>query len=135
MKIIETAIRSTPGDGLRLWVQLDSGHSLSLNVGIIEGLERQTKDVLSRVEISDDRTSISWPELSFALTNLEMVKIAVGPERFENMLRSTVASDYGRRGGSVRSDAKAAAARKNGRKGGRPRTKAGSRRKRTTKTE
>jgi hypothetical protein len=42
-------------------------------------------------------------------------------DRVSALLRSEVAAELGRAGGSKRSDAKAAAARENGKRGGRPR--------------
>ncbi|MBI4520711.1 MAG: hypothetical protein HY701_07720 [Gemmatimonadetes bacterium] len=84
--------------------------------GEISGFEASA-DELAEVEIVMDGEALHWERLDADLLVPELVSGVFGSRRWMR----EIARELGRRGGRVRSEAKAAAARRNGRKGGRPR--------------
>jgi hypothetical protein len=81
----------------------------------IPGLASADSGVLAAVELEGDGEYLRWPDLD--------VDHAV-PTLLAQVLGMRTVSENARRAGSVSSPAKAAAVRRNGRKGGRPRKKA-----------
>ncbi len=91
-------------DGCRVFIPMSEFHELR---GASDG---ELRDVILRF----NGLSIEWPRLDMTFAICERVAELFG-------LRVLVKDEFGRRGGQSTSPAKAAAARANGRKGGRPR--------------
>jgi hypothetical protein len=82
----------------------------------LQGLERASQSQLSKIEIVGRGSGLHWPLLDVDHYVLGLLERRFGTKRWLN--------EMGRRGGLVRSEAKAKAARRNGLKGGRPRLNA-----------
>lgn len=98
----------------RIIISLDTGIELAFPPHLAEGLEDATPADLSRVEISPSGFGIHFPRLDADLYVPALLKGVFGS-------KSWVAAQLGREGGKSRSRAKVAAARANGKRGGRPR--------------
>ena len=79
----------------------------------LQGLERANRTQLSKIEIVGNGTGLHWPLLDVDHYVPGLLEHRFGTKRWMN--------EIGRRGGLVKSKAKASAARRNGQKGGRPR--------------
>ncbi len=79
----------------------------------LQGLERANRSQLSKIEIVGNGTGLHWPLLEIDHYVLGLLAHRFGTKQWMN--------EIGRRGGLVKSAAKAKAARRNGSKGGRPR--------------
>ena len=97
----------------RLIVTLHNDIELAVPVRLIEGLAGADPAALSEIELSPSGLGLHWPALD--------ADVYV-PALFDRMFgtRSWMASILGSEGGRATSPAKAAAARSNGQKGGRP---------------
>lgn len=102
----------------RLVVALSTGVELSVPVASVEGLAGAAPDDLGEIEISPSGLGLHWPRLDADVWIPGLLAGTFGS-------RAWMAARLGERGGRSRSEAKAAAARTNGRKGGRPRRKEG----------
>jgi hypothetical protein len=80
----------------------------------LQGLENANSSQLSKIEIVGNGTGLHWPALDVNHYVLGLLEHRFGTKRWMN--------EIGRRGGMVKSAAKAKAARRNGLKGGRPRS-------------
>ncbi len=80
----------------------------------LQGLAPASSSQLSKIEILGNGTGLHWPALDVDHYVLGLLEHNFGTMRWMN--------EIGRRGGSVTSPAKARAARRNGQKGGRPRS-------------
>ena len=89
------------------------GGSMTIPRTVVPGLERASASKLDAVVVSPGGDSLSWPSLDVDVYVPGLVERAFGTRLF--------AASTGRRGGRRRSKAKAAAAKANGAKGGRPR--------------
>ena len=100
-------------DSSRLIVNLYNGVELAVPGRLIEGLAGADPAALSEIELSPSGLGLHWPTLD--------VDVYV-PSLFDGVFgtRSWMASILGAEGGRATSPAKAAAARANGQKGGRP---------------
>lgn len=83
---------------------------------LLQGLDAATPTQLAKVTIEGPGTGLVWPALDVAHYIPDLVAGVFGTQRWMAQL--------GRRGGAKTSSAKAAAARANGAKGGRPRKRA-----------
>lgn len=101
----------------KLRVEFTNGVSMAVPVELVEGLADATATQLSRVAVEGGGSSLHWDELDVDLFVPALVQGVMGTESW--MAR------IGRSGGQARSQRKAAAARQNGMKGGRPRRNAG----------
>ena len=101
----------------RVVVQLNSGVEVAFPTELAEGLAGASAKDLEEIEISPTGLGLHWPRLDADLYVPALLRGVFGS-------RSWMASRLGSVGGKVRSAAKAAAARENGRKGGRPRSQA-----------
>jgi len=90
-----------------------SGGSMTIPRQIVPGLEGVPASALGGISVSPAGDALSWPSLDVDVYVPGLVERAFGTRLFA---RAT-----GQRGGRRRSKAKAAAARTNGAKGGRPR--------------
>lgn len=89
------------------------GGSMMIPRQIVPGLEHASASSLEPIGISPAGDALSWPSLDVDVDVPGLVERVFGTRLF--------AAATGRRGGRRRSKAKAAAARANGAKGGRPR--------------
>lgn len=98
----------------RVIVRLGSGVEMTFPAALAEGLADASPEELAEIEISPTGLGLHWPRLDADLYVPALLQGVFGS-------RSWMASHMGTAGGKSRSSAKAAAARENGRKGGRPR--------------
>jgi hypothetical protein len=98
-----------------LFFLFKNGARLEIPLAAIDELSEATESDLREIVISPLRDSISLPPLD--------VDIYV-PGLISDVLNSNAASNFARLGGSKRTPKKRAAARANGRKGGRPKKSA-----------
>lgn len=98
----------------RVLVNLNTGVQFAFPVKLVEGLAAAEPESLSEIEISPAGLGLHWPKLDVDLYVPALLQGVFGSKRW-------MAQQLGAQGGRVRTDAKAAAARANGRKGGRPR--------------
>ena len=95
-------------------MQLNTGIEVTFPPELAEGLAGASPDDLAEIDVSPTGMGLHWPRLDADLYVPALLRGALGS-------RSWMAAHMGAAGGKVRSPAKAAAARENGRKGGRPR--------------
>ncbi|MFM0150854.1 DUF2442 domain-containing protein [Paraburkholderia sp. RL18-085-BIA-A] len=106
------AARYRPSVG-KLEVEFDNGVTLAVPARLIQGLARASATDLSKIEITPAGWGLHFPRLD--------ADVYV-PALFEGIYGSKAwMKQAARVAGSTRSAAKAAAARENGKKGGRPR--------------
>ncbi len=96
-------------------VQFSTGVEIAIPVELAEGLAGASPEDLGKIEVSPTGLGLHWPRLDADLYIPALLQGVLGS-------RSWMASHLGSAGGKVRSTTKAAAARENGRKGGRPRS-------------
>lgn len=95
-------------------VALSTGVELAFRAAIAEGLAGAAEGDLADIEITPSGLGLHWPKLDADLYVPALLEGVFGSKRW-------MAAKLGAEGGRARSSAKAAAARENGRKGGRPR--------------
>jgi hypothetical protein len=100
----------TDADAIEL--KFSGGGSMSIPRRIVPGLERASESKVETIVVSRAGDALSWPLLNVDVYVPGLVERAFGTRLF--------AASTGRRGGRKRSRAKAAAAKANGAKGGRP---------------
>jgi hypothetical protein len=93
-------------------LHLDDGVRISIPRGLLEGLQDASPAQLAKVELLGRGTGIRWPLLDVDHYVPGLLNHIFGTNRWM--------AELGRRGGSASSLSKAAAARANGKKGGRP---------------
>ncbi len=103
----------------RVIVSLDNGLDLAFPPRMAEGLDKATASDLATIEISPTGLGLHWPKLDADLYLPALMAGIFGSPRW-------MAGLLGRMGGRSRTDAKVAAARANGKRGGRPRKTAAS---------
>jgi hypothetical protein len=94
-------------------IHFADGVQLRIPRHLVQGLQHATSDQLGRIKIEGSGTGLLWPALGLAHYIPGLVAGIFGTPRWM--------AEIGRRGGTSRTKAKAAAARANGAKGGRPR--------------
>lgn len=97
----------------RVVIALDSGLELAFSPKHTQGLEHAKPDDLSQVKITPSGLGIHFPSLDADLYVPALLDGFLGSKRW-------VAAEIGKIGGKVTTVAKAAAARQNGKLGGRP---------------
>ena len=102
-------VRHDPAAG-KIEIALRNGCSYAFPVSLVPSLSGATAQQLSDVQIAGTGTGITFPELDVDLSVQGLLLGLFGTRRW-----------LAGRAGAVRSEAKAKAARENGRKGGRPR--------------
>jgi predicted transcriptional regulator len=98
----------------RIVVALSTGVEIAFPPRLAEGLAAASADDLADIEVSPAGLGLHWPKLDADLYVPALLEGVTGSKRW-------MAAELGAAGGRAQSDAKAAAARENGRKGGRPR--------------
>lgn len=98
----------------RIVVDLNNGVQVAFPTNLAEGLAGASPRDLAEIEISPAGLGLHWPNLDADLYVPALLQGVFGSKRW-------MAAQLGMAGGKVRTEAKAAAARKNGRQGGRPR--------------
>lgn len=94
-------------------IELSNGAFFAFPAALGQGLSGATTRELERIEISPSGEAVSWPLLDADLRVPALLRGAFGTRAWMRALAQA--------GGQVTSEAKARAARENGRKGGRPR--------------
>jgi hypothetical protein len=98
-----------------LLIELTNGAAITIPVKLIPGLKRAAPTNIRAVEVLGRGGGLHWESLDLDLSVPALVSsVFAGPEWM---------AELGRIGGARSSAAKAAAARRNGRKGGRPRNR------------
>ena len=98
----------------RVVVELTTGIEVAFRPRDAQGLEHAKPDQLAVIKISPSGLGIHFPKLDADIYLPALLEGFLGSKRW-------IAAEHGRIGGSVSSAAKAAAARRNGKLGGRPR--------------
>jgi hypothetical protein len=94
-------------------IKLATGVEIKIPRKLLQGLERATPAQLGEVEILGPGDSLHWESLDVDHYVPSLIEGVFGNRRWM--------SEIGKIGGAARTDAKRAAARSNGQKGGRPR--------------
>ncbi|MCM2505284.1 DUF2442 domain-containing protein [Aureimonas altamirensis] len=102
----------------RVAVNLNTGVQIAFPSRMVEGLADASPDDLADIEVSPAGLGLHWPKLDADVYVPALLQGVFGSKRW-------MAAQLGAAGGQARSRAKTAAARENGRKGGRPRQAAG----------
>ncbi len=97
----------------RIVVRLNTGVELTFPPRLAEGLAEASADSLAEIEISPAGLGLRWPRLDADLYVPALLQGVFGSKGW-------MARQLGAEGGRSRTPAKIAAARANGRKGGRP---------------
>lgn len=92
---------------------LSTGIEVAIPRALIQGLEGAKPEELHQLEIEGPGSGLHWPALGIDHYVPALLGGVFGTRRWM--------AEVGKKGGSVRSSAKAAASRRNGRHGGRPR--------------
>lgn len=98
----------------RVVVNLNTGVQLTFPARLAEGLAGASPEDLRGIEITPSGLGLHWPKLDADIYVPALLQGVFGSENW-------MARRLGHHGGRSRSEIKAAAARANGRKGGRPR--------------
>jgi hypothetical protein len=107
-----TSARFDPTSG-RIIVELTNGCTFAFPPRLAQGLENATNEALAEIEILGAGYGLHWEALDVDLSVPGLLAGLFGTKTY-----------MARRAGEVKSPAKAAAARANGAKGGRPRKRA-----------
>lgn len=101
----------------RVEVELRNGCLFAFPAEFGQGLRGASPEQLRGVEVTAHGFGLSWPALDVDMAVPALVQGVFGSRPW----MSEIAAELGRAGGRQTSEAKTAAARENGRKGGRPR--------------
>lgn len=101
----------------RIVVDLSNGTTFIFPARMGQGLAGATDEQLADVQVSPAGWGLHWPQLDADLSVAGVLQGSFGGKAWMAQLRSEMA----RQAGKATSEAKAAAARANGKKGGRPR--------------
>lgn len=96
----------------RLVIELKNGATLIVPTNLIQGLRDADPNLIAQVELLPRGAALHWETLDQDFSIMGLMAGIFGNRVWMREL--------GRKGGSVRSEAKAAAVRANGKKGGRP---------------
>jgi hypothetical protein len=98
----------------RIVLDLDTGLSLAFYPEAAQGLSKASARQLADIEITPSGLGLHWPRLDADIYLPALLEGLLGTKKW-------AAAKLGAAGGSTRSRAKAASARENGKRGGRPR--------------
>lgn len=110
-EILAVSARYVPAYDIFI-LSLTNNTRLVLQREKLQGLRNATRTKLANVHVEMLGTSLSWPDLDVDLYVPALLKGIYGTKKWM--------SELGRLGGSVKSEAKTNAAKRNGLKGGRP---------------
>jgi hypothetical protein len=96
-------------------VGLRTGVFFSFPRAYVPGLRNARRRQIERIELVGNGASLEWPDIDDGVDLVRLIEHAIG-------LKTALSA--GRKGGRARTKVKAAAARANGAKGGRPRKQA-----------
>lgn len=99
----------------RLIIELKNGATFMIPCNLIQGLRGTDPDLIAEVSLLPRGAALHWESLDVDFSVAGLLMGLFGTKIWM--------SELGRQGGRVTSEAKAAAVRENGRKGGRPRSK------------
>jgi Protein of unknown function (DUF2442) len=97
----------------RIIVELLNGCTFIFPPTLAQGLNNATPGELAEIELTPFGLGLRWPKLDADFSIVGLMSGIFGTKAWM--------SELGRKGGHATSDAKAAASKENGRKGGRPR--------------
>lgn len=97
----------------RVVISLNNGFEVAFPPHAAEGLAKATSAQLAQIEVTPSGLGLHWPKLDADLYLPSLFAGILGSKRW-------IAAELGTVGGRARSPAKAAAARENGKRGGRP---------------
>jgi hypothetical protein len=97
-------------------IRFENGARMAFPRHLLEGLAAASTEQLRDIEIAGPGTGLYWPQLDVGHYVRGLIDGVFGTRRWMQEL--------GRRGGAMKTPAKSAAARKNGKKGGRPKKSA-----------
>ncbi len=100
----------------RVVIDLSTGFAIAFKPDKAQGLEKAKPEQLAKIEISPSGFGIYFPDLDADISLPGLLEGVFGS-------RSWMASQLGKTGGRSTSEAKAAASRSNGKRGGRPKKK------------
>ena len=95
-----------------VFVELQTGVQIGFPINLLQGLSSATDEQIAAVELSPEGYGLWWTELDAHHAIPGLVAGVFGNKRRM--------SELGRKGGSVKSEAKAKSSRENGKLGGRP---------------
>ncbi len=101
----------------RIVVEMSTGIEISFSPGTAQGLESASAEELSEIEITPSGLGLHFPKLDADIYVPALLEGVLGSAKW-------MAGQMGRMGGASRSAGKSAAARENGKRGGRPRKSA-----------
>jgi hypothetical protein len=107
----------------RLQIELQDGVAMMIPVSSIQGLENAKAREIETVELLAQGYALHWPSIDVDATVPGLVAVIFGTKQWMRQIASGFLSKAGRKGGSASTGAKRAAARANGKLGGRPRKK------------
>lgn len=96
-----------------VFIEMNNGVLMGFPSELLQGLEDATDEQLSQVELTSTGYGLHWESLDVDLGVPQLVSGLFGTKKWMQEL--------GRKGGAVKSKAKAKASRANGKLGGRPR--------------
>ena len=97
----------------RMVIELRSGATFLFPPELVQGLAGASSDSLMQVEVTPSGEGLHWEQLDVDMSIPAIIMGIFGTKAWM--------AELGSQGGSVSSDAKAKAARENGKRGGRPR--------------
>jgi hypothetical protein len=113
----------------KIVIVLKNHAELHIPIKNIQGLQQATPQQLGKMQLTTSGNAVHWEELDVQMS-IEGLAVGVfGTQQWMRQLKdvdamaSAAASHFGRLGGKARTPAKKAAARANGKMGGRPRRK------------
>jgi hypothetical protein len=101
----------------RLVIDLKNGVTLAIPIGLIQGLRGAAPEEIAEVELGPRGAALHWENLDVDFSVGGLMAGIFGNKAW----MSSLMTELGSKGGRAKSEAKAAAARANGAKGGRPR--------------
>jgi hypothetical protein len=101
----------------RLVIDLSNGATLMLPVSLLQGFQGARPSDIAAVQVVPNGSALHWDRLDADFSVPGLVAGVFGNRAWMDELRK----EWGRKGGKTKSEAKAAAARANGARGGRPR--------------
>lgn len=101
-------------DSGRLEIELRDGSMVAIPTRMMQGLRGKSSAAIEKVQIMGQGYALHWDELDAHFTVAGLVAGRFGSRIWMR--------EHARAAGSVRSEAKARAARRNGKKGGRPKS-------------